>query len=137
MQGGSQAAHDILSMVKTTSLRVFAPVPLWKVLPDRPFEAASKRFDSLIAGLIAQEKARLAAAGITGISTSTTGSGTDTFTDTSGVKGSCLLTQLVQYGVATEATGADAASTSASKDRESSRYALTSKEVLLVLLLHY
>jgi hypothetical protein len=131
MQGGSQAAHDILSMVKTTSLRVFSPVPLWKVLPDRQFNAATKRFDSLITGLIAQEKARLAAAGNTGTSTAT-GSDTDTFTDTSGVTGSCLLTQLVQYGAATEPT-TSAARISADKGNESSRYALTSKEVLLVL----
>jgi hypothetical protein len=53
--------------------------------------------------------------------------------DTSGVKGSCLLTQLVQYGAATEAT--DAASICADKDSERSRYALTSKEVLWLLLL--
>jgi hypothetical protein len=127
-QGTSQDAHDILLMTKTIAYRTLAPVPLWKVLPDRQFNAATKRFDAQITGLIAQEKARLAAAGNTGTSTAT-GSDTDTFTDTSGVTGSCLLTQLVQYGAATE-PATSAARISADKGNESSRYALTSKEVL-------
>jgi hypothetical protein len=114
-------------MTKTIAYRTLAPVPLWKILPDRQFNAATMRFDALITGLIAQEKARLAAAGIA----SSTTTGTDEVTDTSGVKGSCLLTQLVQYDIATETTRA--ANTSAdkdSKDTEITRYALTSKEVL-------
>jgi hypothetical protein len=138
LQGGSQDARDVELIVKTLAYRALAPVPVWKLVPDRQFNAATKRFDALITGLIAQEKARLAAAGITGTTTDTSASRTDTDvgTDTSGVKGSCLLTQLVQYGAATEAT--TATSMTADKDSESSRYALTSKEVLppaLLLLL--
>jgi hypothetical protein len=115
-------------MVKTVAYRILAPVPVWKILPDRQFNAATKRFDALITGLIAQEKARLAAAGITDTSTDTgtTSTDADEVTDTSGVKGSCLLTQLVQYGIATEATNA---TITADTDSESSRYALTSNEV--------
>eukprot|EP00953_Heterococcus_sp_UTEX-ZZ885_P034579 17897-Heterococcus_DN1.PRE.2 len=129
-QGESQAAHDILLTTKTIAYRSLAPVPLWKVLPDRPFEAATKRFDALITGLIAQEKARLAAAGVASTTTASS-SGTDEVTDTSSVKGSCLLTQLVQYGIAAESATADATFT-ADKDNkhiESTRYALTSNEV--------
>jgi hypothetical protein len=124
-------------MVKTVAYRILAPVPVWKILPDRQFNAATKRFDALITGLIAQEKARLAAAGITDTRTATSIIGTDEVTDTSGVKGSYLLTQLVQYGITTEATGADASIT-ADEATERSRYALTSKEVtvpLMILLL--
>eukprot|EP00953_Heterococcus_sp_UTEX-ZZ885_P002317 1766-Heterococcus_DN1.PRE.7 len=124
-------------MLKTLAYRVLAPVPVWKLLPDRQFNAATKRFDSLITGLIAQEKARLAAAGMTDASTTdtTTATGSDTGTigaDTSGVKGSCLLTQLVQYGAATETATGTASSTANkdNKDSESYRYALTSKEII-------
>eukprot|EP00953_Heterococcus_sp_UTEX-ZZ885_P002309 1765-Heterococcus_DN1.PRE.3 len=122
--GAVEAAHDIQVMVKTLAYRILAQLPVWKLLPDRQFNAATKRFDALITGLIAQEKARLAAAGITDTSTAT-GTDADKVTDTSGVKGSCLLTQLVQYGAATKAAGA---ATTADKDSEKSRYALTSKE---------
>jgi hypothetical protein len=128
------------SMLKTLAYRILAPVPVWKLLPDRQFNAATKRFDALITGLIVQEKARLAAAGMTNAGTTDTGTtNTDEVTDTSGVKGSCLLTQLVQYGAATEAATGTASSTANkdNKDSESSRYALTSKEVLCILLLHY
>eukprot|EP00953_Heterococcus_sp_UTEX-ZZ885_P002314 1766-Heterococcus_DN1.PRE.4 len=128
--GAVEAAHDIQVMVKTLAYRILAPVSVWKLLPDRQFNAATKRFDALITGLIAQEKARLAAAGITDTSTAT-GTDADKVTDTSGVKGSCLLTQLVHYGAATKAAGA---ATTADKDSESSRYALTSEEVLIPLL---
>jgi hypothetical protein len=127
MQESGQAAHDILLMVKTIAYRIFAPVPVWKLLPDRQFNAATKRFDALITGLIAQEKDRLAAAGIASTTTASGTTGTTEVTDTSGVKGSCLLTQLVQYGAATEATNA---TDTAETNSESSRYALTSKEVL-------
>jgi hypothetical protein len=128
-----EAAHDIQVMLTTLAYRILAPVPVWKLLPDRQFNAATKRFDALITGLIVQEKARLAAAGMTDAGTTDTGTtSTDEVTDTSGVKGSCLLTQLVQYGIATEATGA---SITADKGTESSRYALTSKEVLVSLVI--
>jgi hypothetical protein len=116
-------------MTKTIAYRTLAPVPLWKVLPDRQFNAATKRFDAQITGLIAQEKARLAAAGIASTTNSTGTTGTDEVTDTSGVKGSCVLTQLVQYGIATEGAIVGAA-TASDKDSERTRYALTSNEVL-------
>jgi hypothetical protein len=134
MQEGGQAAHDILLMVKTIAYRIFAPVPVWKLVPDRQFNAATKRFDALITGLIAQEKARLAAAGIASTTSTTGTTGIDEVADTSSVKGSCLLTQLVQYGIATEGA-TDAADIKAGKDSERSRYALTSKEVLLITAL--
>eukprot|EP00953_Heterococcus_sp_UTEX-ZZ885_P002310 1765-Heterococcus_DN1.PRE.4 len=132
--GSGKDASDMELMLKTLAYRTLAPVPVWKLLPDRQSNAATKRFDSLITGLIAQEKARLAAAGITDASTTdtTTTNGTDEVTDTSGVKGSCLLTQLVQYGAATETAAGTASSTANqdNKDSESSRYALTSKEII-------
>jgi hypothetical protein len=118
-------------MVKTMAHRIFYPIPVWKLLPDRQFNAATKRFDSFITGLIAQERGKLAAADIASTTTDTT-TGTGVVSDISSVKESCLLTQLVQYGVATEAASA-AASITANKESESSRYALTSKEVLLIL----
>jgi cytochrome P450 len=114
LQGGSQDASDMELMLETLAYRVLAPVPVWKILPDRQLNAATKRFDALITGLIAQEKARLAAAGMTDSSTITTGTtDTDEVTDTSGVKGSCLLTQLVQYGIAIGAATDAGASTTA------------------------
>jgi hypothetical protein len=122
-------------MLKTLAYRVLAPVPVWKLLPDRQFNAATKRFDAFITGLIAQEKARLTAAGMINAGTSgtgTTSTDADEVTDTSGVKGSCLLTQLVQYGIATEAANA---SITADKGTESSRYALTFNEVLVSLVI--
>jgi hypothetical protein len=102
-------------MVKTLGHRVLAPLALWKIVPNRRFDAATKRFDALATGLIAQEKAKLAAAA----GTAANGS----------VKDSCLLTQLVQYGEG------DASDTAGAASESGPRNVLTSEEVLLLPLL--
>eukprot|EP00953_Heterococcus_sp_UTEX-ZZ885_P031667 16596-Heterococcus_DN1.PRE.2 len=99
-------------MVKTLGHRVLSPLALWKIVPNRRFDAATKRFDTLATGLIAQEKAKLAAAASAG--TAANGSAKD----------SCLLTQLVQYGEG------DAGDTAGAASESGPRNVLTSEEVL-------
>jgi hypothetical protein len=110
LQGSTQAAADIMLIMNTMSHRLSTPLPFWKVLPDRPFNAATKRFNALAAQLIAQEKAKLADAG------------GGTSTTSSSVKDSCLLTQLVQCDASDTAAAGGGAS-------EVSRNTLSSEEV--------
>jgi hypothetical protein len=117
VQGTTQTGQDVIMMVKTLGHRVLAPLALWKIVPNRRFDAATKRFDALATGLIAQEKAKLAAAASAGIAAN------------GSAKDSCLLTQLVQYGEG------DASDTAGAASESGPRNVLTSEEVLLLLLL--
>jgi hypothetical protein len=122
LQGTTTTGQDITLMVKTLGHRVLTPLALWNAVPNRRFNAATKRFDALATGLILEEKAKLAAvaaADANDTSTSTSSS--------SSVKDSCLLTQLVQYG---EGDASDTAATAAS---EGPRNVLTSEEVRALL----
>jgi hypothetical protein len=116
LQGSTQAAADIISIMNTVSHRLSTPLPFWKILPDRSFDAATQRFDALAAQLIAQEKAKLAT-DATGTSSSASSS----------MKDSCLLTQLVQCDASD--TSVAAASAGAGGASEVLRNQLSSEEV--------
>jgi hypothetical protein len=115
LQGSTQAAADIISIMNTVSHRLSTPLPFWKILPDRSFDAATQRFDALAAQLIAQEKAKLA-----------TDAGSSSSASTS-AKDSCLLTQLVQCDASD--TSVAAASAGAGGASEVLRNQLSSEEV--------
>jgi hypothetical protein len=115
-QGATQAGNDLSLLIKTVTNRVSTPLPYWKVVPDMKFNAATKRFDTLVTELIGKERAKLAAAAAGTGGDVISGSGRD----------SCLLTQLVQ---ADTAEGGVAS--------ENSRNLLTAAEVLLLLTLLY
>jgi hypothetical protein len=115
-QAATQVGEDVILLIKTLAYRVSTPLLYWKVLPDRKFNAATTRFDSLVTELIGKERANLAAAVAAAAATGCSVS--------SGSKGdSCLLTQLVQANTSEAGTGS-----------EGSRNVLTSEEVPLLTL---
>jgi hypothetical protein len=56
----AQLSRDAQALLAEAAQRCVAPLPLYKLWPNRAFEAARARFDSFVAGLIAKhEKALL------------------------------------------------------------------------------
>jgi hypothetical protein len=75
--------------------RITHPLKLWKILPDRAWAAATARFDALVEGRIAEERASIAAtAAAAAAATADTSSNS-----ASGVEDTCLLKSLLQCSV--------------------------------------
>ena len=75
--------------------RLTHPLQLWKILPDRAWAAATARFDALVEGRIAEERASIAAtAAAAAAATADTSSNS-----ASGVEDTCLLKSLLRCSV--------------------------------------
>jgi hypothetical protein len=55
----AQLSRDAQALLAEAALRCTAPLPLYKLWPNRAFQAANARFDSFVAGLIAKHEQAL------------------------------------------------------------------------------
>jgi hypothetical protein len=99
-QGSSTGGHDILTVMNTLGRRLTHPFKLWKILPDRAWDAATARFDALVEGRIAEERSNIAAAAATATAATTGDGSSGGATASAGSAGdACLLRSLLQCSV--------------------------------------
>jgi hypothetical protein len=98
-QGSSTGGHDILTVMNTLGKRLTHPFKLWKVLPDRAWDAATARFDALVEGRIAEERSNIAATAAATAATTSGSSGEASTASAGSASDACLLRSLLQCSV--------------------------------------